>query len=330
MGASPSRAVLVTGAEGFIGSGVVRHLVEADEAVHASVYDETMLWRLHDVRSRIVLHRTDITDAKAVRRLVREVRPRRLIHLAAAVDTRRDAALFDRMMAVNVQGTRHLLDALRESGAACAVFAGTTEEYGESPVPFREAQREMPVSPYSWSKVAAAHLVQVYHRLWNVPAVVIRFSVTYGPGQENDLFIPALIRACLTGQALPMTPGEQTREFNYVDDIARGFLAASAVPQAIGRVMNLGSGQEYALRDVARLIVDLTGAAVGPRIGALPYRAAESMRQFCSCEDAERLLGWRPQVELTEGLKRTIAWFQHYLNMGSGTREVEASNLTGD
>ncbi len=308
--------VLVTGAEGFIGSAVVHALVQAGVQVHASIFDQSTLWRLQDVLDHIVLNTTDITDAQAARNLIRRTAPVSVIHLAAAVDTRRDPKLFPRMLEVNVAGTWHMLEALRGHSVRAAVFAGTAEEYGDNLAPFAESQRETPVSPYSWSKTAATHLVQTYHRLYDVPACVIRFSVTYGPGQDNELFIPALIRACLAGQALAMTSGEQTREFNYVDDITRGILRAAVTPEASGRVINLSAGQEYRLRDVAELVLAVTGTSVRPRIGALPYRIHESMRHICAHEDGQRLLGWRPEVKLQEGLERTVAWFREYLTAG--------------
>ncbi len=319
MSAFSGQSVLVIGAEGFIGSAVVRHLVQAQAHVHASVFDASTLWRLDKVRQGLSMHTTDVTDRRAVRQLIDRTNPRQVVHLAAAVDTRRDAALFASMLSVNIEGTWHVLEALRHHPVESAVFAGTAEEYGDNPVPFSEAQRETPVSPYSWSKVAATHLVQTYHRLYGVAACVVRFSVTYGPGQDNELFVPSLIRACLTGQVLAMTPGEQTREFNYVDDIVQGILEAAQTPQAAGRVLNLSAGCEYRLRDVADLIVKITGAKTLPRMGTIPYRVRESMRHICAHEAGQRLLGWRPRIELKQGLKQTVSWFRRYLSENSAT-----------
>src|SRR5205085_2108423 len=135
------------------------------------------------------------------------------------------------------------------------VQTGTFEEYGTGPVPFVEDQREEPVSPYSASKAAATHFCQMLHRSLHYPVIVLRPCLMYGPFQSADMFIPSLIDSCLRGQDFPMTSGEQTRDLSYVSDVIEAYLLAIRRPKAIGEVINIGSGQEYKIKDVAKKIV---------------------------------------------------------------------------
>jgi len=111
-----------------------------------------------------------------------------------------------------------------------------------------------------------------------------------------------------------MTKGEQTREFNYIDDVVQGFILAGTTPEAIGEVINLGSGVEYRIKDVVSMIASLMGSPIKLEIGALPYRPGETMHFYCSNEKAKKILGWRPNVPLEVGLKRTIDWYKESLS----------------
>ncbi len=319
--------VLVTGAEGFIGSVVARQLAAQGAEVHAGVFDDVSRWRLQGIEHQLTLHRLDVRDASQVQRAVGRIAPRRVIHLAAAVDTRRDHALIEPMLRANVEGTRHLLDALVGQRPEAVVLAGTAEEYGARRTLCRTTDPEQPVSPYSWSKTAAAALGRLYHQVWGVPVTVVRFAVTYGPGQVNDLFVPSLIRSCLTRQPLRMTAGRHAREFNYVDDIAGGLIAAAQAPSAAGQIVHLGPGKAHRLLEVVRLVMELTGAATPPLIGALPYRVGEPRTQRLDVGKSSALLGWRSCVALREGLRRTVEWFQDYLAGEADARMAEAAEV---
>lgn len=306
-------SVLVTGATGFIGSHLTRALVSSGAQVHVLVRPESAMWRLEDVSGDIVTHEADIRDCEAVREAVQQARPVKLFHLASAVNAERDAGLTDVMIEVNLRGTINLMQALDGMDVDCVVNTGTCEEYGLNTAPFVESQREMPISPYSVSKVAATHWCQMMYRTTGLPVVTVRPFLTYGPMQTGRLLIPALIRAGLLGQPFDMTLGEQTREFNYVDDIVDGYLRTAVCPAAIGQIINIGNGKERRIVDVARLVIELLNRPMELRIGALPYRAGEQMRFYCCNEKARTLLGWFPKTSLEEGLRRTVTWYREYL-----------------
>ena len=306
------RAVVVTGGSGFIGSHLVRRLAQAGSSVHVLLRERNDAPRLAAVDSRIKLWRGDVTDYASVLECCRSVRPEAVVHLAADTTVRRgaswDAVL--RSVHVNLTGTLHVLRATAESGGRPAVFvrAGGLEEYGTADVPFDEALRERPSSPYSASQVAATHYAQMLQRHVDFAIVTLRPALVYGPGQSSDFLIPSLISSCLRGEPFAMSDGEQHREFVYIDDVIDAFMAAMTRPNLEGTIMNIGPGVEHRIRDVAKAIVEIIGTPDLLRLGAQPGRSSDLVHLVAKNQRAKALLGWRATVDLHEGLERTIAW----------------------
>lgn len=311
-------AVLITGANGFIGSHLTRRLVSLGARVSAFIEPNTSLWRIQDVKDKVKVYPIDITEFKNVEISIKKIKPIKVYHLAAYVNANRSLDLLGKMVDINIKGTMNILRALEESTCRlnCFINTGTCEEYGDNDVPFLESQRENPVSPYSASKVCATYLCQMMHKTRNIPIITLRPFLTYGPYQTSDMLIPSLILKCLLGEEFEMTRGEQTRDFNYVSDIVEGYVEASITERAIGEIINLGSGQEYRIRNVVKLIIDLTKTRVKPEIGKLPYRQGETMHFYCSNLKAKKILKWRPRISLNEGLYRTIEWYKEHINKG--------------
>ena len=301
--------VLVTGVTGFIGSHLARKLLEEGAIVHGMVQEDSDLWRIQDIKERVQIHYADLRDYVSVKKVVQRARPQKIFHLAACVDVSRSFEVLDRMIEVNLQGTLHLLQALGDTNYDCLLNTGTCEEYGDNPVPFRENQIPNPVSPYSAAKAATTIFCQMLHKTMGLPIITLRPFLTYGPKQDNAMLIPALIRSALRREDFEMTAGEQTREFNYVDDIVDGYIRASQTDQAIGQIINIGNGREYRVKDVVLRILDLMGNPIKPLLGALPYREGETMHFYCDNSKAKKLLNWHPKTSLEKGLKKTIDWY---------------------
>jgi len=227
-----------------------------------------------------------------------------VFHLAAPVDPRRDADL-GRMLEGVVVLSERVAQACLEAEVRL-IHVGTCEEYGDGPAPFFEDQLPQPVSPYSAAKAAATMRIMALYRAHGLRVTVARPFLTYGPGQRGDRLIPTALRAALAGAPFPMTEGLQTREVNYVDDIARGLLAC-ADPSAIGRILNIGGGPELPVIELVRRIFAIAGADPGRiQAGALPTRSGESRRFVGNHQRARLVLGHRPEVSLDEGLRRTM------------------------
>jgi UDP-glucose 4-epimerase len=293
-------AVLVTGAGGFLGRAVCRLLLARGARVHG-------LTRASPTPAGVVSHEADLSAPGMPEALVSSLLPSAVLHLASPVNLSRDPAGFPEMQRQVLGATDALARACLAAGARL-LYVGTCEEYGDGPAPFSEDQAPRPVSPYSAAKAAASAWVHCMARTGGLQAVVARPFLTYGPEQRGGRLIPAAIDAALAGRAFPMTDGAQTREVNYVDDVARGLVAAAGAGRALGEVINIGGGEEIAVRALAERIFDRCGAPRAlVKAGALPRRGGEVPRFVGDHRKARRLLGHAPQIGLDEGLDLTIA-----------------------
>ena len=220
---------LVTGAGGFIGSHLVRRLLDDGVEVHGvtSAVSSVYPIRLVDLRDRITLHEANLADRGAMDTLVDSSRPTHVFHLGAYTHVGKSWQRVDECVQANVQGTVNLLQALAGSGYTRFLNMGTSEIYGDIEAPFREDKPVNPISPYSASKYAAERFCRVFFQGYGSPIVLLRPFNAYGPGQTADRVIPEIIIRALRGQDLRMTQGRQTREFNFVEDIVDGLVRAA-------------------------------------------------------------------------------------------------------
>lgn len=297
---------MISGISGFIGGHLARSLI----ALGASVIglSRGIYSGVSDVHSYIC----DISDRPRLNGIVAEVRPSYIFHLAANKARNASISAFRRCFDENLIGTLNLLEACET--ASCIprfISLGTCEEYGGADAPYFEEMREAPVSAYSCSKVAVTQLLQTFHRVHGLPVVVLRPSLAYGPGQGDEMFLPALIRSLLEGRRFGMSRGEQTRDYVYIDDLISALLQAAICPDATGHVINISSGEPTRIVDVARLVVDLIGNTAGSLldIGMMEYRKGEAMNYWADRAKSMLLLGWEPKIALRDGLERTI---DHY------------------
>jgi UDP-glucose 4-epimerase len=308
-----NRSVLVTGATGFIGSHLTRLLVDSGADVHAltSTVSSVFPARLVGLRDRITVHEGNLCDRSAMDAVVARARPSHIFHLGAYTHVGKSWHRVDECIQANVQGTVNFLQALAERGGyERFVYTGTSEIYGDIEVPFREDAKVNPISPYSVSKYAGERYCQMFHAGHGWPIVMLRPFNAYGPGQSPDRIIPEIIVRALRGGELKMTQGRQTREFNYVEDLAEGFLRAGVANGIEGEVINLGCGEEVSMRDLATTILDLMGNPISANFGALPDRPTEIWRMYCDSTKARERLGWKPRHTLADGLESTIAWYR--------------------
>ncbi len=293
------RRVLVTGASGFIGQALCHRLLEAGAAVTGVAHQRPL-------PDGVPGEAIDLVEG--IGAVVAALHPDVLIHLAAPVVLDRDPALYPRLR-------RGLLDSTEAVARACLardvrlLHVGTCEEYGDGAAPFHEAQAARPVSPYSALKAAASAYVGMLGRVAGLRATIVRPFRTYGPGDRSSV-VAAACRAALAGQPLPLTDGAQIREWNHVDGMVVGLMAAAAHPGAVGRLLNLGGGPRAAVRDLVARVFALAGADPGLlRVGALPRRPGEVDRFWGDHSAAEALFGPLPQPSLDEGLRDCLDWW---------------------
>ena len=312
------KRVLVTGAGGFIGSHVTRALLEQGAEVHAMSASVSSLLpvRLADIAGDIRIVEASVADRSAMESVARTVKPELVAHLAAFTHVGKSFLRVDESLVTNIHGTVNLLLAL-DGDYERFVYTGTSEIYGDVPVPFREDGPVNPISPYSVSKYAGERYSLMFHEAYGWPIVCLRPFNAYGPWQTPDRIIPEVILTALRKGQLLTTDGRQTREFNFVTDLAAGFVAALGAPQAEGRVINLGCGEDISIRDLTLKVLELMGNPIEARIGALPHRPTEIWAMYSDSTRAREVLGWKPTRTLDQGLAETIEWYRAELERDS-------------
>jgi nucleoside-diphosphate-sugar epimerase len=310
------KRILVTGGAGFIGSHLTEKLIGLGADVSLITRPTTDLWRIKDFEEGVRIFPHDFDQESELCRILEETRPEIVFNLMAEVDARREPELVRRMVTNNFMNTLRLVEALRHSnGFEFFVNVGTCEEYGDGDAPFSESQRESPVSPYSLSKTLSTHLFSYLGRIEKLPCLTLRPFLTYGPRQVNNQLVPYVIRSLLKGEEINLTGMGQTRDFVYVGDVVGALLSAPFSKAKSGEVINIGSGKETKVREVIKMLQDLTGNDSRVKTD-LPYRRGENMSFYCSNERAKKLLGWSNKTELRQGLKRTVMWYQSHLENG--------------
>ena len=324
--------ILVTGGAGFIGSCVVRRLVGAGKRVvtldaltyagRAESLGPVMDAENHELR------RADIRDGDAVRRVFAETQPESVIHLAAESHVDRSIDTPMDFVSTNVRGTVTLLQAATEHrerlGAAARdafrfVHVSTDEVYGSlGPTGhFTENTPYRPSSPYSASKAASDHFARAWHATFGLPVIISHCSNNYGPYQMPEKLVPVAILAALEGRAVPIYgDGANVRDWMYVEDHARALelLVRAGVP---GRVYNVGAGAESTNLDLVRsvcgwmdeLVPESAHRPHSDLIAFVPDRPGHDRRYAVDSSRLRAELGWKPAVELNEGLERTVRWY---------------------
>ena len=186
---------------------------------------------------------------------------------------------------------------------------GSSDEYGSLPAPQSEEMREQPISPYSFSKTATTHLMQMLFRSEKFPVTIIRLFLVYGEGQDLERFLPQVILGSLKNRDFPVSLGEQYRDFTYVGDIVDGIIECLDIKDTYGEIINLASGKKIMIRDVVRKVIEYTGKG-SAKFGEIEYRSCENMELYASILKAQRLINWQPLTSFETGLKRTIEYIK--------------------
>jgi NAD dependent epimerase/dehydratase len=316
-----NRKVLVTGADGFIGSHLVEALVAAGYEVTAlAIYNSFNDWgwlETVNCRDRIKIVCGDIRDPHFCRVLV--AGQDMVFHLAALIAIPYSYTAPDSYVEVNVRGTLNLCQAARDHGVARFIHTSTSEVYGTARyVPIDEAHPLQPQSPYSASKIAADAMAMSFHHAFGLPVTVARPFNTYGPRQSARAVIPTIVSQIAAGrQQIMLGDTRPTRDFNFVLDTCRGMLLLAQCDAAIGQTVNIGSNFEISIGDTLTLIRKLMGSQIDAVHDPERLRPQDSEVQRLWCDNAliRRLTGFEPQFTLEEGLRRTIEWFRQPANL---------------
>jgi len=316
------KKVLVTGADGFIGSHLTETLVQQGAKVRAFVYynsfgrwgwlDETPT----EILKNIEFFPGDIRDATRVNEAVSGMET--VFHLSSLIAIPYSYYAPDSYVQTNVGGALNILNACRRFAIARLIHTSTSEVYGTAQyVPIDEKHPLQGQSPYSASKIGADVLAESYYRSFHLPLVIARPFNTYGPRQSARAVIPTILSQLYQGiRKLKLGSLTPTRDFNYVEDTVTGFLALASCDNAIGKVVNIGSGKEISIGDLVKAIFEITNlkAKIICDNERLRPDKSEVNRLLCNSSLLTELTGWKTQHSLKQGLLRTAQWVEKNLH----------------
>jgi NAD dependent epimerase/dehydratase len=313
------RRVLVTGAGGFIGSHLAERLVEAGAHTRALIHyrsDGSWGWLDRSPRKNdIEVVAGDVCDRDCVLRALRNTEA--VFHLAALIGIPYSYEAPASYVATNITGTLNVLQAARDLNVERVIHTSTSEVYGTArQVPIDEQHPLQGQSPYSASKIGADKLAEAFFLSFGLPVVTMRPFNTFGPRQSARAVIPAIISQCLSGTAVKLGSLHPTRDFNYVANTVDAFIRCAESKDAVGQTINIGSGTEVSIEDLARKIIGILGKSVEIKHEQKRVRpeTSEVERLLADNGTARKVLAWQPRISLDEGLRLTIDWIRENLN----------------
>jgi len=301
---------LVTGATGFVGSHLARRLVQNNDDVHVFTRPQSNKWRIGDIINSINDHQVDLTNGPETEKAISQIRPDVIYHCAAygVCPGQHDVI---RSGEVNTMGTINLVEALMKIGSyQCMINTGSSAEYGRKSKPITENDSFEPNTAYGATKAGAALFCEAMARAKDQPIINLKLMSPYGPYDELNRLVPAVIKKCLAGQDPELSTGIESRSFFFMDDLIDLYMIIPDSKWNPGEVVIAGPNEQYSVRDIATRIIRLTGANVQPLFSALPPREFDTDYWIADITKVNKLFGWTPRVDIDEGLRRTIEWYR--------------------
>jgi NAD dependent epimerase/dehydratase len=325
---SAPKVILITGADGFFGSHLVEMLVAKGYQIRAlAQYNSFNNWGwLEDVKckDKIEVLTGDIRDSHYCKLITKDVDI--IFHLAALIAIPYSYIAPDSYVDTNIKGTLNICQAAKENGNIRVIHTSTSEVYGTAQyVPIDENHPTQPQSPYSATKIAADAMAMSFYNAFDLPVTIARPFNTYGPRQSARAVIPTIITQISNGiKEIKLGDVTPTRDFNYVDDTCRGFIALAECDESIGETVNIGSNFEISIGDTLNLIKELMNSDVEFVVDENRIRPSKSevFRLWCDNSKIKELTGFKPQVNIKEGLQKTIDWITQPDNLKKYKSEI--------
>jgi len=300
---------LITGSSGFIGSVLLRRLVEQKQEVHLVLRKESKTWRIADLLDKVTIHYSDLSNVSELIEIVKKVKPTIIYHLATngAYSYQSDA---NQIIQTNILGTWNLLQACNTIKYDLFVNTGSSSEYGSKQFAMRETDIVEPNSYYAVTKCAqtllCSHIAKSEHR----PIVTIRPFSVYGPYEEPKRFVPTLMKALMFNEEMNLVAPETARDQIYVDDMVDAYLKVDDLKNNQGEYFNIGTGIQSTIKEVVNTAVKVTQKNAQFKWGTMVGRSWDTNNWVADISKARQLLKWTPKVNLEQGLKLTWNWFQ--------------------
>jgi len=320
------KRILITGASGFVGAVVARRALQEGHETHLLLRPSHQCWRVEGISRDVQIHSAELENEAEVRRMLAEVRPEWVFHLAAYGAYSYQTGMA-RMIATNLVGCVSLLDASVQAGAEVFLQTGSSSEYGWKDHPPDEAEFVDPNSHYAITKAAATQYCRQVALAQAIRAVTLRLYSIYGPYEEPTRLIPSLLLHGMRGMLPPLVSASTARDFVYVDDAVEAMFAvarAESIPK--GAVYNVASGVQTTLGELVSVVRNLLGVTVEPQWATMEQRSWDTNVWVGTAERIRREIGWSARTGLESGLRQTLEWLERHPDL---LRHYEASLFKG-
>lgn len=306
---SHKRRYLITGATGFIGSCLLRRLIDSGETVSIIIRKDAKLWRIKDILSRVDCHISDLSSSDELKNILKIAKPDIIYHLATygAYSYQKEP---DKIITTNILGTWNLLKAASSIEYELFVNTGSSSEYGFKDLPMKETDLLEPASYYAVTKCSQTLLSFHIARDEKKPIVTIRPFSVYGPYEEPARFIPAIMKSLYCKEPIKLVSPETVRDYIYIDDLTNAYLSVDQLKKFPGETFNIGTGVQTSIKDVLKIAVKATGRTTDFQWGAMKPRMWDTTNWVADVSKAKKLLDWYPKIDLQNGLSLTWKWFK--------------------
>ena len=309
------KKILITGAAGFIGSNLLRRCLEENAEVYILSIKPANKWRLENVLSHVQEHCVNLLDLDLLEKTVASISPEIIFHMAAygVYSSQKDVK---KIIETNLLGTINLVNICKKTGFELFVNTGSVFEYGIKNSPLKESDMLEPISDYGISKAAATLYCQAVAKKENRPVVTLRLFTPYGYYEEPPRLVPSVILSCLNGENPKLSSPGSMRDFIFIEDVVDAYIkAAENVRKVSGEILNIGSGKQCSVGEVVNTILQYSGNSVIPQWDSFSDNRIESKMLEADILKAERMLNWRPNYSLQQGLEKSVKWFKENIGL---------------
>ena len=300
---------MVTGGAGFIGANLIKELIKLKYDVNLILKKSSDLWRIKDILDIIKIYYVDLLDKNKLTKTINKINPDFIIHLATYSNYRNQSDV-EQMTEININGILNLLIASKNINYKMFINTGSSSEYGIKEKPMKENDLLEPISFYAATKASATLLCKAFALEHKKPIVNLRPFSVYGPGEEEKRFIPTIVKAVMDNKPIMLTPGNQRRDFIYVEDVVDVYIKTiSQGPKLAGQMLNIGTGIEFTNDEVVEILFRITGKRAKIEKGAYPKRLWDTQHWVSDISKAQKLLRWKPKFSLEKGLLETYKWY---------------------
>jgi nucleoside-diphosphate-sugar epimerase len=305
-----NKKILITGATGFIGANLAEYFLEKGADVSIFTRGTSDKWRIRSILRNVTEYSVDLKEAVKLEKIIKKIKPQIVIH-AAVYGGHSFQSNASKIIEANFTGTVNLINVLKGAGIELFINTGSSSEYGVKSEPMKESDLLEPFSEYGVTKAASELYCHAVAKKENMPVVTLRLFSPYGYYEEKNRLVSSVILSCLKFKNPKLSSPDSVRDFIFVEDVINAYKKVIDNKDKVkGEVFNIGSGKQYAIEDVVKNIVKLTGNKVKPEWGRIANSRQEPKCWQADISKAGRLLNWKPEFSLRQGLEKDISWFK--------------------